>query len=102
VLEFENLSERNAKHLYIEYCQVMPGYDCIFFSICVPSAGRFQKGPGLQLLGISSKSIVFLDEKTKVSVCMFVSIEHGILPRTPRTLPRLRVKAHLRGRTHLQ
>ena len=91
VLEFENLSERNAKHLYIERCQAMPGYDCTFFSVRVPSAGRFRKGPFVkQLLGISGKNIVFLDEKTKVGVgvrvwvcvcgcvcgcgCLFVSV----------------------------
>ena len=73
MLEFENLSERNAKHLYIERCQAMPGYDCTFFSVRVPSAGRFRKGPVVkQLLGISGKNIVFLDEKTKVGVWVYV------------------------------
>ncbi len=64
---FDNLSERNAKHLYIERCQSNPGYDCTFFSVKVPSGGRFKKGVQKQLLGISSKSVVFLEEKTKVS-----------------------------------
>ena len=65
--EFEKLSERNSKHLYIERCQALPGYDCTFFSVKVPSGGRFRKGAAMkQLLGISDKYIVFLDEKTKV------------------------------------
>ena len=69
MIEFENLSERNAKHLYIEHCQALPGYDCTFFSVKVPTSGRFRKGPVTkQLLGISDKHIVFLDEKTKVCV----------------------------------
>ena len=65
---FENLSERNSKHLYIEHCQNNPGYDCSFFNVKVPSGGRFKRG-GVQkqLLGISSKRVVFLEEKTKVS-----------------------------------
>ena len=68
ILEFVKLSERNSKHQYIERCQAMPGYDCTFFGVRVPSGGRFRKGTGLskQLLGISDKCIVFLDEKTKV------------------------------------
>ena len=71
VLEFENVSERNSKHLYIERCRALPGYDCTFFSVRVPSAGRFRKGPAVkQLLGVSNRSVVFLDEKTKVCVCV--------------------------------
>lgn len=68
--EFESLSERNAKHLYIERCQTNPGYDCSFFTVRVPSSGRFKRGPvAKQLMGINNKRIVFLDEKSKVSVC---------------------------------
>jgi hypothetical protein len=66
--EFEGLSERNAKHLYIERCQANPGYDCAFFTVRVPSSGRFKRGPvAKQLMGINNKRIVFLDEKSKVS-----------------------------------
>lgn len=67
-VEFEKLSERNSKHLYIECCQSLPGYDCTFFSVKVPSGGRFRRGATKQLLGISDKYIVFLDEKTKVRI----------------------------------
>ena len=64
--EFEKLSERNAKHLYIERCQANPGFDCAFFTVKVPSSGRFKRGPlAKQLMGINNKRIVFLDEKTK-------------------------------------
>lgn len=67
MLDFEKLSERNAKHLYIERCHSFPGYDCTFFSVKVPPSGRFRKGTmAKQLLGISDKRVVFLDEKTKV------------------------------------
>ena len=67
MLEFEKLSIRNAKHLYIERCQANPGYDCSFFNVRVPSSGRFKRAPvAKQLMGISNKRILFLDEKTKV------------------------------------
>ena len=75
LLEFENLSERNSKHLYIERCRALPGYDCTFFSVRVPSAGRFRKSPAVkQLLGVSNRSVVFLDEKTKVCMCVCVCV----------------------------
>ena len=69
-VEFEKLSERNSKHLYIERCQALPGYDCTFFNVKVPSGGRFRKAATKQLLGISDKYIVFLDEKTKVRISL--------------------------------
>ncbi len=81
---FESLSQRNAKHLYIERCQDNPGYDCTFFSVKVPSGGRFKKGVQKQLLGISGQRVVFLEEKSKVAivcrecmrtnVCMLVKV----------------------------
>ena len=75
LLEFENLSERNSKHLYIERCRALPGYDCTFFSVRVPSAGRFRKSPAVkQLLGVSNRTVVFLDEKTKVCMCVCVCV----------------------------
>jgi len=65
--EFEKLSIRNAKHMYIERCQANPGYDCSFFTVRVPSSGRFKRTPvAKQLMGINNRRIVFLDEKTKV------------------------------------
>ena len=71
--EFEELSERNAKHRYIEKCQQCPGYNCAFFNVRVPSAGRYIKGSvAKQLMGISNQHLVFLDEKSKVSVCVCV------------------------------
>ncbi|KAL5501986.1 hypothetical protein EMCRGX_G008671 [Ephydatia muelleri] len=64
--EFEELSERNAKHRYIEKCQQCPGYNCAFFNVRVPSAGRYVKGSvAKQLIGISNQHLVFLDEKSK-------------------------------------
>lgn len=33
--EFEGLSDRNAKHMYIEKCQTTPGYHCSFYSVKV-------------------------------------------------------------------
>lgn len=67
IQEFDKLSDRNSKHRYIERCQGNPGYDCTFFSVRVPSGGRFKKSAvSKQLLGISSKKVVFLHEKTKV------------------------------------
>ena len=69
--EFEELSERNAKHRYIEKCQQCPGYNCAFFNVRVPSAGRYINGSvAKQLMGISNQHLVFLDEKSKVSVCV--------------------------------
>ena len=80
LLEFENLSERNSKHLYIERCRALPGYDCTFFSVRVPSAGRFRKSPAVkQLLGVSNRSVVFLDEKTKVCVCVCRACVHACM-----------------------
>eukprot|EP00731_Ephydatia_muelleri_P006237 Em0003g485a len=70
--EFEELSERNAKHRYIEKCQQCPGYNCAFFNVRVPSAGRYIKGSvAKQLMGISNQNLVFLDEKSKSDPCIF-------------------------------
>lgn len=33
--KLSELSERNAKHAYIEYCIAMPGYGAIFYEIRV-------------------------------------------------------------------
>ena len=79
--EFETLSERNAKHLYIERCQANPGYDCAFFTVKVPSSGRFKRAPvARQLMGINNKRIVFLDEKSKVSVWEEMLNQHYLPP----------------------
>ena len=64
--EMEGLSERNAKHLFIEHCQALPGYECALYPVKVPQGARFKKEVK-QILGISSKKIVFLDDKTKVT-----------------------------------
>ena len=65
--EFEPMSERNSKHLFIERCQALPGYDCTLYSVRVPQGARFRK-EAKQILGVNSKKVVFLDEKTKVVV----------------------------------
>lgn len=71
--EFESCSERNSKHLYIGRCQTNPGYDCSFFSVKVPSGSRFKKnGIQKQLLGINSKRVIFLDEKSKVGMGLYM------------------------------
>ena len=49
--EVELISERNSKHLFIEKCQSLPGYDCTFFSVRVPSAARFRKGAHTKQIG---------------------------------------------------
>ena len=75
IQEFDKLSDRNSKHQYIEHCQGNPGYDCTFFNIRVPSGGRSKKsGVSKQLLGISSKKVVFLHEKSKVSSSIHVHV----------------------------
>ena len=65
--EFEPMSERNSKHSFIERCQALPGYDCTLYSVRVPQGARFRK-EAKQILGVTSKKVVFLDEKTKVVV----------------------------------
>ena len=62
--EVEMLSERNSKHLFIECCQALPGYECTLYPVRVPQGARFRK-EAKQILGVSSKKVVFLDEKTK-------------------------------------
>ena len=79
IQEFDKLSDRNSKHQYIERCQGNPGYDCTFFNVRVPSGGRFKKsGVSKQLLGISSKKVVFLHEKSKVSSSIHVAVPPSI------------------------
>lgn len=84
--EFENMSERNAKHLYIERCQANPGYDCAFFTVRVPSSGRFKRAPvAKQLMGINNRRIVFLDEKSKVRILQFSpEMSHDMILLSPR------------------
>lgn len=85
--EFENMSERNAKHLYIERCQANPGYDCAFFTVRVPSSGRFKRAPvAKQLMGINNRRIVFLDEKSKVRILQFSpEMSHDMILLSPRS-----------------
>jgi hypothetical protein len=63
--DFEGLSERNAKHMYIDKCQTTPGYRCSFYNVKVPNGGKFRRGNMSQLLGISDQEIVFLEDKTR-------------------------------------
>ena len=51
--------------MYIEKCQSTPGYNCSFYSVKVPSVGKFRRGTSSQLLGISDHQIIFLDDKTR-------------------------------------
>ncbi|XP_032222674.2 uncharacterized protein LOC5521422 isoform X1 [Nematostella vectensis] len=62
----EGLSERNAKHNYIDCCQAMPGYGCRFFQLkeCLGTISR-NSGHVDRLFGISPKKVVLLDERTK-------------------------------------
>lgn len=69
----DSLSERNAKHLFIEHCQALPGYECTLYPVKVPQGARFKKEVK-QILGISSEKVVFLDDKTKVIEVWLVSM----------------------------
>ena len=35
LIEFEGMTDRNAKHMYIEKCQTAPGYNCTFYTVKV-------------------------------------------------------------------
>ena len=63
--DLDSLSERNAKHLFIEHCQALPGYECSLYPVRVPQGARFRK-EARQILGVNVKRVVFLDDKTKV------------------------------------
>lgn len=34
-MEFDGMTDRNAKHMYIERCQNTPGYNCTFYTVKV-------------------------------------------------------------------
>ena len=63
--DFEGLSERNAKHMYIDRCLNTPGYNSTFYSVKVPTGGKFRRGTTAQLFGIGDQKLLFLDEKTR-------------------------------------
>jgi hypothetical protein len=75
--KYAHLSERNSKHLYIEKCQSIPGYDYQFFEVTLktsqsPSGMFFKKvQPERRLLGISDKQLILLDERTKHVLSQF-------------------------------
>ena len=35
LIEYEGMTDRNAKHMYLEKCQSTPGYNCTFYTIKV-------------------------------------------------------------------
>ena len=65
-------SERNAKHNYVDCCQGMSGYGCMFFKVKERiSSNRLTKVYISRLFGLSSKRLVLLDECTKLCVEKF-------------------------------
>lgn len=66
-------TERNAKHNYVDCCQGMEGYGCIFFRVKqrIPGNRSRKKVYITRLFGINSKRIVLLDERSKVCVEKF-------------------------------
>ena len=44
--KWAHFSERNAKHLYIEKSQAIPGYGCQFFGVTLKVGGAGKRGCG--------------------------------------------------------
>ncbi len=63
--DFEGITERNAKHTYIEKCLSNPGYNSTFYSVKIPSGGKFRRGTTAQLFGIGDHKLLLLDDKTR-------------------------------------
>ncbi|XP_065910773.1 uncharacterized protein [Dysidea avara] len=64
--KFAELSERNAKHLYIERCLEMPGYGSTFHDVKVLTSGRFRRSEYVnRLMGINEVEIIFLDKSSR-------------------------------------
>ncbi|KAL9975174.1 hypothetical protein ACROYT_G012301 [Oculina patagonica] len=70
------MSERNAKHNFIDYCQAMPGYGCRFYKLkeCLGTVSP-KGGPVRCYFGVSPKKITIMDEKTKVVIGTWPSKE---------------------------
>ncbi len=80
--DFEGISERTAKHKYIEKCLSTPGYNSTFYSVKVPSSGKFRRGTTAQLFGIGDTKLLFLDEKTRDVMASYdlkevISVKHS-------------------------
>lgn len=68
--------------MYIEKCLSTPGYNSTFYTVKVPSVGKFRRGMSTQLFGIGDQKLVFLDEKTREVTAIYtlkdvVSIRHS-------------------------
>ncbi|XP_031563112.1 uncharacterized protein LOC116298715 [Actinia tenebrosa] len=62
----ENLSERNAKHNYVDCCQSIAGYGCRFFKLKECQGTNTRKNAYVnRLFGINPNKVILLDEKTK-------------------------------------
>ena len=73
--EFENvcaLSDRDAKHLYLQICHIVTSYSCEYFRVRILSGLPNKK---LCLLGVGPHNLLILDEKTKelMGTFMFLS-----------------------------
>lgn len=68
--------------MYIEKCLSTPGYNSTFYTVKVPSGGKFRRGMSSQLFGIGDQKLVFLDEKTREVTAVYelkdvISIRHS-------------------------
>ncbi|KAK3697424.1 hypothetical protein QZH41_019237, partial [Actinostola sp. cb2023] len=74
----EGLSERNAKHNYVDFCQSIAGYGCRFFKLKECQGTINKKGGHInRLFGINPRKVILLDEKTKsvVGIWQFKDIK---------------------------
>ncbi|XP_067053198.1 uncharacterized protein [Acropora muricata] len=63
------MTERNAKHNFIDYCQTLPGYGCHFYKLKECMGAISPKGGTVKCyFGVSPKKITVMDEKTKAVI----------------------------------
>lgn len=63
------MTERNAKHNFIDYCQALPGYGCHFYKLKECMGTISPKGGVVRCyFGVSPKKITLMDEKTKAVI----------------------------------
>jgi len=63
-----DMTERNAKHNFIDYCQAMTGYGCHFYKLKCLGTVNPKGGVVRCYFGVSPKKITVMDEKTKVVI----------------------------------
>ncbi|KAJ7360643.1 hypothetical protein OS493_015753 [Desmophyllum pertusum] len=70
------MTERNAKHNFIDYCQSMAGYGCHFYKLKECMGTISPKGGVVRCyFGVSPRKIIIMDEKTKAVVGTWQSKE---------------------------